>query len=122
MGITIDFLSDLVETFYRTVQKEPELGPIFNEVIQDNWPTHMQRMKDFWASVTLNAGLYSGKPVPAHMKIEGLSKHHFEIWLNLFQRTLNETAPSEEAAAYIMLRANRIAQSLQLAVFPLKFD
>ena len=42
---------------------------------------------------------------------------HFTIWLALFRQTLEDTAASQEAVAYLMERAERIAESLQLAMF-----
>jgi hemoglobin len=117
MGIKDDYISTLVETFYSRVRTDPELGPIFDGVIGDNWDPHLQRMKDFWASVALNAGRYSGKPVPAHTRLEGVSRGHFSTWLHLFRSTLKDTAPSPEAIDYFMERAERIAESLQFAMF-----
>ena len=40
-----------------------------------------------------------------------------KIWLALFRQTLEDTAPTPEAVAYVMERAERIAESLQLAMF-----
>ena len=37
MGIKDDYISTLVETFYSRVRTDPELGPIFDGVIGDNW-------------------------------------------------------------------------------------
>ena len=74
-------------------------------------------MKAFWASVALNAGIYSGKPVPAHLKHPEIQPHHFETWLALFERTLIDTAPTPGAVPYFMERAERIAQSLQLVMY-----
>lgn len=119
LGIDDAYISELVDTFYDRIRAHPVLGPVFNEAIRDNWPTHLARMKDFWASVALNAGRYSGKPVPAHKKHSSIRPQHFGIWLGLFEQTLRETAPTPGAADYFMERANRIAQSLQLALFGL---
>jgi hemoglobin len=74
-------------------------------------------MKSFWASVALNAGTYSGQPVPAHKKLSQVEQSHFQTWLALFRQTLQDTAPAPEAVDYFMERANRIAESLQLAMF-----
>lgn len=119
MGIDEGYISELVETFYERVRANPDLGPIFDNVIGDNWGPHLARMKDFWASVALNAGLYSGKPVPKHQKLEHVTPKHFETWLALFRQTLEDTAPSPAAVLYFMERADRIANSLQLAMFGL---
>ncbi|MEQ8557183.1 MAG: group III truncated hemoglobin [Henriciella sp.] len=119
LGIDDAFISELVETFYARVRADPRLGPIFNGEI-DDWPAHLAKLKDFWASVAMNAGRYSGKPVPAHLKLEGITREDFQTWLGLFHKTLEDIAPGEETVAYFMQRANRIAQSLQLAMFGLE--
>lgn len=119
LGIDDAFISELVETFYARVRAHPRLGPIFNGEIND-WPAHLAKLKDFWASVAMNAGRYSGKPMPAHMKLEGITREDFGMWLGLFRQTLEDLAGSEETVDYFMQRAERIAQSLQLAMFGLE--
>lgn len=116
LGIDEAYISTLVETFYARVRAHPLLGPVFNTAISD-WAPHLARMKDFWASVALNAGSYSGKPVPAHTKHRHIQQWHFNLWLALFRQTLIDTAPTPGAVDYFMERAERIAQSLQLAMF-----
>jgi len=117
MGIDDAYISRLVETFYQRIRAHPLIGPIFEQVIGENWDPHLDRMKDFWASVALNAGRYSGKPVPVHQKLDGVEPWHFNIWLSLFRQTLEDTAPTPAAVPYFMERAERIAESLQLAMF-----
>lgn len=116
LGINDDYISTLVETFYERIRVDEELGPIFSNVV-DDWPPHLARMKDFWASVAFNAGRYSGRPVPKHQALEHVTPAHFQRWLTLFERTLEDTAAGPETVSYFMERANRIAQSLQLAMF-----
>ena len=117
LGIDDAYISTLVDTFYDRIRAHDLLGPIFDYAIGDKWDTHLPRMKDFWASVALNAGRYSGKPVPAHRKHTTIQPEHFTIWLALFEKTLTDTALTPGAVDYFMERANRIAQSLQLAMF-----
>ena len=119
IGVNDEYISTLVDEFYTRVRSHSLLGPLFDDAIGDNWVPHLAKMKDFWASVALNAGRYSGKPVPAHQKLDGVEPRHFKIWLGLFRETLDDTAPTPEAAEYFMIRAERIAQSLQLAMFGL---
>lgn len=118
-GIDDAYIALLVETFYERVRAHPDLGPIFDNAIGNRWDFHLSRMKDFWASVALNAGRYSGRPVPAHQKLSDVKSTHFEMWLSLFQKTLEDTAPSQRAVTHFMERAARIAESLQLAMFGL---
>lgn len=117
LGIDEAYISLLVEAFYTRVRADAVLGPIFEREIGDRWDPHLARMKAFWASVALNAGAYSGRPVPVHQRLDGVSREHFSLWLGLFRETLAETAPTPEAADYFMLRAERIAASLQMAMF-----
>lgn len=117
IGIDEAYISLLVDEFYRRVRLDPVLGPIFDEAIGDRWDHHLPRMKSFWASVALNAGTYSGQPVPAHKKLTRVQQSHFARWLSMFQATLEETASTPEAVSYFMERASRIAESLQLAMF-----
>jgi hemoglobin len=118
LGIDDAFVDRLVETFYGRIRADATLGPIFNSAISD-WEPHLATMKDFWASVAYNAGRYSGRPVPAHLKHKTIRKEHFAVWLGLFREVLEEISPSPLTVAYFMERAERIAQSLQLAMFGL---
>lgn len=117
IGIDEAYISVLVDTFYSRIRAHRVLGPIFNEVIGDHWDAHLEKLKDFWASVALNAGTYSGKPVPAHQKLRRVNPQHFSVWLGIFRQTLEDTAPGSEAVDYFMIRAERIAESLKLAMF-----
>lgn len=117
IGIDEAYIALLVDTFYSRIRAHDVLGPIFNDAIGDRWDAHLPRMKSFWASVALNTGTYSGKPVPAHQKLAAVQQSHFGIWLALFRQTLEDTAPSPKAVSYFMERAERIAESLQLAMF-----
>ncbi len=121
LGIDDGYISILVDTFYEKIRLDKNIGPIFENTIDDNWDVHLARMKDFWASVVLNAGRYNGRPVPKHQKLNeehpAVQPAHFKIWLSLFHETLEETAPTSGAVPYFMERAERIAQSLQLAMF-----
>ena len=117
LGIDDAYISTLVDEFYMRIRGDARIGPVFEAAIGDQWESHLAKMKDFWASVALNAGRYSGKPVPAHAKHKQIERAHFDIWLNHFHETLNDTAPSPGAARYFAERAERIADSLKFAIF-----
>jgi hemoglobin len=118
MGIDDAFISNLVETFYARIRAHDRLGPIFAQAI-DDWNEHLPKMKDFWSSVAMNTGRYSGKPVPAHQKLTGVAKEDFSLWLGLFETTVRDLAPTPDVVPYFMERAERIAESLKLAMFTL---
>jgi len=117
LGITEEYLSTLVDTFYGRIRSHPHLGPIFNEAVGENWEPHLVTMKRFWSSVALNSGHYSGKPVPKHQALSHVKESDFDIWLTLFEATIRDTSPTSDAVTYLMERANRIAESLKLAMF-----
>nr|WP_070960622.1 group III truncated hemoglobin [Hyphomonas sp. Mor2] len=118
MGIDDAFISTLVDTFYSRVRAHDRLGPIFSQAVED-WEEHLPKMKDFWSSVALSTGRYSGKPVPAHQKLRGVAQDDFVVWLGLFEQTVRDLAPSPDVIPYFMERAERIAESLKLAMFTL---
>lgn len=111
IGITDNFINDFVEGFYAKVRQDDILGPIFNERV-DDWPEHLSKLKQFWASVLHNAGTYSGRPMPVHVAIPEIGREHFDHWLQLFRSTLDELASQQKAAAVVHERAQMIAESL----------
>jgi len=116
IGINETYISNLVEVFYSRLRDDRVLGPIYNQNVTD-WDAHLARMKNFWSAVALSTGTYSGRPVPTHKKLSGITPAHFTRWLAIFRKTLKDTAPTPEAADYFVERANRIANSLQRAMF-----
>ena len=114
VGVSEDMIRDLVHAFYAKVRQDPALGPIFEAAIGD-WGPHLQRMCDFWSSVTLMSGRYHGAPMPKHAAIEGLNGAHFARWLELFAETAEEVCPPEAAALFVD-RSHRIARSLQMGI------
>lgn len=114
VGVTEPMIKDLVHTFYARVRRDSILGPIFNAEVED-WDEHLSLLCAFWSSVTLMTGRYKGKPIPAHVRLPGISNGHFARWLALFAETAREICPPAAADLFIN-RSERIAQSLQLAL------
>lgn len=117
IGIDAAFLDRMVETFYGRVQAHPVLGPVFEAKLHGRWPEHLAKMKLFWQAVALRNGAYSGRPVPAHLGVAGLSEPLFADWLALFGATLDDIAPTPAARDFLMASAERIARSLILSIF-----
>ncbi|MGE4322731.1 MAG: group III truncated hemoglobin [Sphingobium sp.] len=109
-------LKRLVDAFYARVRADAALGPIFNDAIGD-WPDHLEKLAAFWSSVMLSSGRYKGQPMPAHMKHRArITPALFDRWLALWTRTTDELM-TPAAAAALQVKAARIAESLQLALF-----
>lgn len=111
IGINDALISNLVETFYGAIRSDDLLGPIFTSHVAD-WTPHLARMKDFWASVTLESGRFRGNPMLKHIAVGGLDSVHFERWLELWNQTLDNVAPNDAAAQVFREAAGRIAESL----------
>lgn len=111
LGVTEAYIDQFVDAFYAKIRVDNVLGPIFNARVHD-WPDHLAKLKQFWASVLHNAGTYSGRPMPAHVAIPDIGREHFDHWLALFRVTLDELAPKEGAAEAVHARARMIADSL----------
>ena len=110
------FIGRLVGEFYDRVRRDNRLGPIFAAEIVGSWEPHLEKMTDFWCSVILKDGSYSGRPVPAHTKLERVREADFDVWLGHFRATAGELCPDGTAQAFVD-RAERIAKSLKLAMF-----
>src|SRR5690606_1296500 len=111
-----DFIDALARASYGKVRSDARLGPTFAGVIGDHWEPHLEKMTDFWCAVILKNGAYSGRPVPAHLKLKQVVPDDFDIWLQLFRETVAERCEPEVAEVFVE-RAERIAQSLTLAMF-----
>ncbi len=110
-GIDDAFISQLVESFYAAVRQDDVLGPIFTKHGVD-WSAHLARMKDFWASVMIETGRYSGNPMQKHIAVGGLDAAHFARWHRLWNQALIEAAPNSAAADRFRDAAQRIGESL----------
>lgn len=86
----------LVDTFYGKVQKDALLGPVFNEVIQDKWPAHLEKMYRFWQTILLTEHTYFGSPFRPHATLP-VSESHFDRWKDLFTQTLDAHFVGEKA-------------------------
>ncbi|EDM44479.1 SEC-independent protein translocase protein TATC [unidentified eubacterium SCB49] len=79
----------MVDTFYSAIQKDELLGPIFNNLIKDKWPEHLDKMYRFWQTILLHEYAYKGSPFAPHRKLP-LKAHHFERWLYLFNTSMDK--------------------------------
>ena len=113
--ITEPAIAALVTRFYGKARRDPTIGPLFEQAVGD-WDAHMSKLCDFWSSVMLTSGRYKGNPMAAHIKQSKIEPAFFERWLALWHETAGEVfAPA--AAAQFDLKAERIAESLKLALF-----
>jgi hemoglobin len=112
--INLDDIKTLVDSFYGKVRVDTLLAPIFNKVIQDRWPEHLEKMYTFWQTVLLEEHTYYGSPFAPHATLP-LTKQHFDRWLELFFETINEHFEGEKADE-ARWRANKMAEMFQYKI------
>ncbi|HLS70695.1 MAG TPA: group III truncated hemoglobin [Chitinophagaceae bacterium] len=85
---TFEDITFMVDDFYGKIRKNPLLKDIFNEVIQDRWPEHLDKMYRFWQTVLLGEHTYNGAPFIPHAYLP-VEKEHFDTWVGLFNETVD---------------------------------
>ncbi len=90
------------------------LAPVFNERIQDNWRQHLEKMYRFWQTVLLEEHTYFGSPFPPHANLP-VDHAHFQQWLALFTKTLDELFEGEKAKEALW-RANKMAEMFEIKI------
>ena len=109
-------LALLFARFYAQVRCDDLIGPLFNQAIHD-WPAHTNRLTAFWSSVRLASGRYKGQPVAAHLRHrEKITSPMFDRWLSIWRKTTADMFTADVAGA-LQAKADRIAESLRLALF-----
>ena len=109
--LDLDDIKLLVDSFYSKVRDDALLSPIFNEAIQDRWPVHMEKMYTFWQTLLLSERTYKGNPFGPHAELF-ITKVHFDRWLELFYKTVNDHFEGDKAEE-AKWRAARIAEVFQ---------
>jgi hemoglobin len=111
-GLSDAVLECVVRSFYGTAREDPILAPLFAHVT--NWEAHITKITAFWSSVALMSGRYHGQPMAAHLPLP-IEPAHFVRWLELFEQTVRAIC-TPEGAEHLMVRARRIAQSLEMGL------
>lgn len=110
---TEDDVKKFVDEFYDLVVEDDLLRPIFVDIAQVDFSTHLPKMYQFWSSMLLGSGTYKGQPFPPHFVLrEHITPEHFNRWVSLFVGTIDMyfRGPTAETAKQ---RANSIAWIFQ---------
>lgn len=91
----------LVSTFYSKVRTNAEIGHFFNDTIQD-WPSHLEKLTDFWETNLFMVSKFRGNPMRAHKEVDDQFNHsieqkHFGEWLNMWFETTDELFEGDRA-------------------------
>ncbi len=102
--------------FYKDVLQDPTIGIIFTKIFPLNIEHHIPVITDFWETILLDKHVYKNNAMQVHYDLNKtfpLKKIHFDAWLNLFNKTLNELFEGEKVDL-AKKRALGIAQLMQL--------
>lgn len=110
----LEDVKNLVDSFYGKVRKDELIGHIFNDVIQNRWPEHLEKMYKFWQTILLEEHTYTGRPFVPHMKLP-VEREHFNRWLELFFETVDELFAGKKADL-AKWQGNRMAEMFQLKI------
>ena len=107
-------IATLVDRFYARVRHDPELGPVFDQVVSD-WPAHVRVLRDFWSSIMLRSHRYHGNPMGVHRALSPLTPSLFQRWLKLWRETAQDVFEPAVAELFIAT-SERVAQGLSLGL------
>lgn len=93
---TLEDVQLLVNSFYAKVREDDMLKDIFNNVIQDRWDIHLEKMYRFWQTILLEEHTYFGAPFVPHAKLP-VEKEHFNRWVQLFVENTDAHFRGEKA-------------------------
>lgn len=113
-------LSQLVHSFYDKIRANDEIGPFFNETIQD-WDEHLEKLTDFWENNLFSVRKYSGNPALVHVAVDQKFNHKinpnlFGLWLNLWFETLEELFEGENVET-LKFRARKMGTVFMMAIY-----
>ncbi|PCH95442.1 MAG: globin family protein [Rhodobacteraceae bacterium] len=122
--ITRADIEQVVATFYKRIRAHPTLGAVFAQSIPNTraaWAPHEAKIANFWANAILSERSYSGNPMQVHMAASHVHAEHFPLWLDLFETTLRDTLPPDQAEPFTAL-ARRIGSGLQMGLIARRQD
>lgn len=104
----------LVNEFYTKVRADNILGDLFNGIIGDRWPEHLEKMYRFWQTILLQEHTYVGNPFAPHA-VMPLKKVHFQRWTEIFHLTVDSRfeGPLADEAKW---RADKMAEMFLIKI------
>lgn len=114
-----DDVSLLVNSFYKKIRANEEIGPFFSETIKD-WDEHLEKLTDFWETNLFAVRKYFGNPIDAHNEVDQkfnnvIDSSIFGLWLNLWFETLDELFVGENVEI-LKRRARKMSTFLMINI------
>ena len=115
-GLTEPLVRQVIDAFYVKVRQDPILGPVFNGIIKDEWPAHIERIMAFWLTATRLGSGYDGRRfMPVHLAHAAIRAEQLPQWLLLFRETARQICPPAAADVLIDI-AERMADSIRMSL------
>jgi hemoglobin len=106
----------LIPAFYAKVRGDPVLGPVFDGIVGNNWPTHIETVCSFWLYATRLNRRYNGRNfMPAHIRHPAIRAELLPRWLTIFSETARQLCTPAQADSLIEI-AERMANSLEISL------
>lgn len=111
-------IHDLVVLFYREIVFDDLLEPVFDEVAEVDWTSHIPKLIDYWCRVLLGEQGYDGFMLGAHQRvsdIEAFRPEHFDQWFKLWVASIDShwAGPrAEQAKAHAVHMGGVLARHL----------
>jgi len=107
----------IVNEFYKKLLTNKEIKHFFEKFNDnDNLEKHLNTLVDFWDNILFYSGTYNKNAMQPHVSLhqkKPFSKNHFEIWLNLFNQSVDENFTGNNAHT-IKTRALSIATIMRI--------
>lgn len=107
----------IVKTFYKDLLLHQELAPFFEDFKDDHkLKAHLEILVDFWDNTLFYSGTYTKNAIRPHIEMhekKKISARHFEAWLNLFNKAVDENFEGLHATT-IKNRALSIATVMRI--------
>jgi hemoglobin len=102
--------------FYTPVRGDERLGHVFKEIIGDDWTPHIRKIVSFWVSALRLSREYRGAGfMPAHLKHGTIEAAQLPIWIELFERTLDEDVPTAPKPQFMTI-ARAMTENLRISL------
>lgn len=83
----------LIETFYKKIMVDEEIGYFFTEVVKLNLEHHLPKIADFWETTLFHQSKYKGNPITPHVAMHEkspMTQAHFDRWVKVFCDTIDD--------------------------------
>lgn len=115
-GLDETLLRRVIDEFYARVRRDPQLGPVFENIIGERWAPHIERIMSFWMMATRVRPGYRGRDfTPAHLRHASIKAEQLPRWLELFRATCRDLCEPEAAAVLIRI-AEQMADNLEISL------